>query len=155
MSLFPRYSSQLVHCYTLRPQVCRVESKWRLFSTTAKKMCEICSSFELHCSIASKLSAVATLGIFTTLYTYSPDHRIKLHYEGGIFILKLYSVLKIFTNEASHRESWFKSGGSELHCRIWSTNVSSQGNISGPETRNRNLKESVVAEIVENYCVPA
>jgi hypothetical protein len=41
----------------------------------------------------------------TVLTTYHSDLCKELHYEGGIFIQKLYSALKIFTTEGSHSKS--------------------------------------------------
>ena len=94
-------------------------------------MCQNRSSWHFYCQSASKLSAASTLFFFTIHCTYHSDYEIKLHYEGGIFIHKLYYFLKIFTNEASHKESSFKSGGPEI------------------------ARKSVIVEINEKHCAHA
>jgi hypothetical protein len=70
------------------------------FSTAAKKMRNIYISCKEQCRRARKLSAVGTLEFFTVLTTYNLDLCKGLHYEGGIFIQKLYSALKMFMTEA-------------------------------------------------------
>ena len=55
---------------------------------------------------------------FTFLSTYHSDHWEKLHYEGEIFIKKLFSVLKIFADEGSHSKSGFKFGNQKSCCGV-------------------------------------
>ena len=110
---------------------------------------------KLQCRDASKLSAVGTLCFFTVHSRYHSDHWRKLNYEGEIFVQKLCSVLKIFTNEALHCKSWFKSGSPESRSRMLSTNLSIQWWYYEPEKQNRDQKGPVVVKIIEKQCAHA
>jgi hypothetical protein len=61
---------------------------------------------EKNCNAEAPEHEVGTLEFFTVLTTNHLHLCKELHYEGGIFIQKLYSVLKIFTTEGSH---WWPS----------------------------------------------
>jgi hypothetical protein len=111
-----------------------------------KKWVENFTSCKLQCRSTKKLSAVGTPGYSTVLTTCHTDLWKKLHYDDGIFIQKLYAVLKIFTIEGSHSNSWFKSGGPVSCIWILATNMSIQWWWYGPEKRNRDERASAIAE---------